>query len=83
MKNSDAKIVSSVANMILSPIVAIFAHFSQRGFISGRNFLANVLEIDVVSRIFASVFQMNFHGILRTYIFFMNFHHSMSFYKCL
>ncbi|CAK0810355.1 unnamed protein product, partial [Prorocentrum cordatum] len=51
LRNTDVKILSSVMNRVLEPVVQAVAPASQRGFIRGRNFCYNVLELDVHARL--------------------------------
>ena len=55
LKNSDIKAIASSVNLSMSPIVSKHAHFSQRGFVRGRNFLLNVVELDTFARLFSLV----------------------------
>ena len=51
MKNSDNKIVGSVLNDKLKPILSKQTCKLQRGFVPGRQLIENVLDLDTASRI--------------------------------
>eukprot|EP00959_Pyramimonas_sp_CCMP1952_P124561 2604600-Pyramimonas_sp.AAC.1 len=49
--NCDLKIISAVVNHATRPALQALAPPCQRGFVPGRNFGVNILELDVSSRI--------------------------------
>ena len=51
LKNSDNKFIVGAAVRKLAPEAKTKTHESQRGFVSGRNFLNNVLDLDSIARI--------------------------------
>ena len=51
LKNSDNKIIASVINRKMKLIVAETTNPIQRGFVSGRTFLTNVVDVDTYARI--------------------------------
>eukprot|EP00973_Karenia_brevis_P082817 11481054-Karenia_brevis.AAC.1 len=54
LKNTDVKLCASSVCFVLSDFISVNAHFSQRGFIKGRNFISNILELDTFARIFSA-----------------------------
>jgi hypothetical protein len=50
LKNCDVKLVGGVLNRVLAQIASNNVVEEQRGFIAGRNFMLNVLELDTASR---------------------------------
>ena len=58
-KNHDSKILAGERNFALSKLIKKYASDIQNGFISGRNFLCNIVGIDAFAR-FAS-YPHNFH----------------------
>ena len=53
LKNTDVKTISGAIHHCIKREVPRFASSLQRGFIYGRNFLDNIVELDTWSRIFA------------------------------
>ena len=51
-KNSSNKIVSKTWAWNFNPVFVLWISWIQKGFVPGRNFLINVLELDLFSRIF-------------------------------
>eukprot|EP00959_Pyramimonas_sp_CCMP1952_P108701 2272938-Pyramimonas_sp.AAC.1 len=51
LRNCDVKVLSATMNAALRPILERVAPPCQRGFVPGRNFGLNVLELDVSSRL--------------------------------
>ena len=56
LKNTDNKILAGVVNNAIAPVVAASCSHVQSGFVKGRNFLNNVLAIDVDGRNLSSEF---------------------------
>ncbi|CAK0846616.1 unnamed protein product, partial [Prorocentrum cordatum] len=50
LRNCDLKLISSTVNRAIRPALVALAPPCQRGFIPGRNFGNNILELDVSSR---------------------------------
>ena len=50
LKNADNKTIAGITNCALSPKIATWADESQRGFVTGRNGLDNVVDLDSASR---------------------------------
>ncbi|CAK0857630.1 unnamed protein product, partial [Prorocentrum cordatum] len=50
LRNCDLKLISSTVNRAIRPALVSLAPPCQRGFIPGRNFGNNILELDVSSR---------------------------------
>ncbi|CAK0850757.1 unnamed protein product, partial [Prorocentrum cordatum] len=50
LRNCDVKVLSATMNAALRPVLERIAPPCQRGFVPGRNFGLNVLELDVSSR---------------------------------
>ncbi|CAK0788059.1 unnamed protein product [Prorocentrum cordatum] len=50
LRNCDVKVLSATMNAALRPILARVAPPCQRGFVPGRNFGLNILELDASSR---------------------------------
>ncbi len=55
-KNTDNKVIVGVNTHKLDRRYRINTHHSQRGFVGGRIFLANVVDLDSASRIFSMIF---------------------------
>ena len=53
LKNCDVKAISSASHMILKRGLSERASKLQNGFVSGRNFLDNIVDIDSRARIFS------------------------------
>eukprot|EP00973_Karenia_brevis_P049631 6889042-Karenia_brevis.AAC.1 len=53
LKNSDVKAISGSVGYCIMPVICKFAHVFQNGFISGRNFVENVLFLDAAARVAA------------------------------
>ena len=53
LKNSDAKVIDSLADWAISPVVQAISTPVQRGFIKGRQIIDNVVDLDTVSRIYS------------------------------
>ena len=53
LKNSDNKTIASNINYSLKPIIFNNACKLQRGFIAGRNFLNNIVDLDSFARLFS------------------------------
>lgn len=51
LKNGDSKFVAAVVARAVMPAMQCSSHSTQQGFIRGRNFVANVAEIDAAARI--------------------------------
>ena len=51
LKNSDNKLIATVANAAISPVISSQANSLQRGFVQGRQLTQNILELDTCSRI--------------------------------
>jgi hypothetical protein len=56
LKNTDNKILAGVQNFALAPVVAEGACSTQRGFIKGRNFMQNLVDLDTEGRILSNEF---------------------------
>ncbi|CAK0820581.1 unnamed protein product, partial [Prorocentrum cordatum] len=50
LRNCDLKIISAAVNHATRPALQALAPLCQRGFVPGRNFGVNILELDVSSR---------------------------------
>ena len=44
--NTDNRLIASAVRLLIEPIVGGFITEDQRGFISGRSMLANLLDVD-------------------------------------
>ena len=53
LKNSDNKLVASVYNRKISSIAPQHIHPAQRGFVKGRHFVQNILDLDTQARMFS------------------------------
>ena len=53
-KNTCNKLISKTWAWKLSPVFALFISWIQRGFAPSRNFVLNILELDVFSRVFTN-----------------------------
>ena len=53
LKNSDNKTIAATINHSLKPLINDNACKLQRGFIAGRNFLNNIVDLDSFARIFS------------------------------
>ena len=62
LKNTDNKIIVGVAVSKLTPAAKINTHHTQNGFVGGRNFLKNVLDLDSVARIMSMLFGFRGHS---------------------
>ena len=51
LRNTDTKVLASAANRHLKPLVSERVHDVQKGFVSGRNFCANIASLDARARI--------------------------------
>lgn len=60
LKNSDNKLIAAVTNGSLKRGVSGGACEVQRGFIQGRNFVNNIIELDAWSRAYAGVVSLFF-----------------------
>ena len=56
-KNTDNKAIVLANVLTLEPQYKEIVHKSQGGFVSGRNFLRNLVDIDAAGRIFSSKFE--------------------------
>ena len=56
LKNCDNEIIAGVVNRSISPVLESSASTVQNGFIKGRNFLHNVVKLDVDGRNCSSEF---------------------------
>ena len=63
MKNKDNTTISAVTNNSLKFDIARDACSTQRGFLPGRNFVNNIVDLDAVARIYASDSSL-FHPVL-------------------
>jgi hypothetical protein len=54
LKNTDVKTISGTVHINLKHAVPLYASRLQRGFISKRNFLDNIVDLDSHARVFAS-----------------------------
>eukprot|EP00959_Pyramimonas_sp_CCMP1952_P374590 7845039-Pyramimonas_sp.AAC.1 len=50
LRNIDMKVISATLNVAFWPIVQQTTSRTQRGFIAGRQFTSNILELDVMAR---------------------------------
>ena len=50
LRNADAKTISAVVDESIARKVRTWARPQQRGFIAGRNFLSNIVDIDYLAR---------------------------------
>eukprot|EP00959_Pyramimonas_sp_CCMP1952_P006659 138964-Pyramimonas_sp.AAC.1 len=50
LRNTDVKLLSSVMNRALQPLIHHIVPPCQRGFVGGRNFGVNILELDAHAR---------------------------------
>ena len=55
LKNSDNKIICGVANNIIKHGIAKRANYIQRGFVTGRLFTENIVDLDTTSRTFSNI----------------------------
>ena len=62
LKNSDNKAITDANVSCFRNLVGKNTHHIQRGFVHGRNFLENVLELDSMSRIY-SMFAVHNYGL--------------------
>ena len=57
LKNSDNKTIAAVQNKALCKVLSEGLCSVQRGFIRGRNFMQNLVDLDVVGRVYSNEFQ--------------------------
>jgi len=57
LKNSDNKLIVSSNVKSLEPQYQLITHKTQNGFVAGRNFLNNILDLDSAARIFSMVYE--------------------------
>ena len=50
LKNTDNKGITSAVNFSIMHVVSVMVTLIQRGFIKGRNFLHNIIELDALAR---------------------------------
>ena len=60
LKNSDNKLVAGINNHVAKPMLAASAVDIQRGFVPGRQLVANPLELDTFGRWFGAAGHTNF-----------------------
>eukprot|EP00959_Pyramimonas_sp_CCMP1952_P159850 3343387-Pyramimonas_sp.AAC.1 len=51
LRNADMKIISATFNHAIAPIIQMTTSSAQRGFIAGRQFTSNILELDMMARV--------------------------------
>ena len=59
LKNCDIKIIMSANVKTLELQYKDITHVTQNGFVPGRNFLNNILDIDSASRIYSMVYKLS------------------------
>ena len=52
LKNTDLKIIGAALSWSVGPVIRAEAHAAQRGFIGGRDFVQNIVELDGLSRLY-------------------------------
>jgi len=57
LKNSDNKLIVASNVKSLEPQYQLITHKTQNGFVAGRNFLNNILDLDSAGRIFSMVYE--------------------------
>ena len=72
-RNSDAKICASSLTRKLNSTLSRHAQRSQKGFIDGRDFIENVVALDLLARAFSYGFQRgDFRDLLRAILVFLD-----------
>ena len=53
LKNTDNKAIAAISNLCIKHTLAGQLCEDQRGFLCGRNFLQNVVDVDSIARLFS------------------------------